>query len=339
MKPIKLSKILMSGFLDKRVASQVDLTRSVLITGFWRSGTTWIQIAVARLLDAKTVFEPFRPLFIDSSRGADAFKQERKGAAAESVLFMPYLEDRLQPGTESHELLLRAMRAEMSGGWIRRARRGISESTRKRVVVKLVRGQLSLKSLQRTYAIPLLHVHRDPRAIAASLKRLPRSWHGTPRDLQTLSLRQLLLNTGDRRRDFFDQWSVEIDLLDKEPPPFRAIAYWALTELYVESYQKEAKDVPMVSVAYEEVLRQDGVPLISALERLGLDPTKHRLMLDSDSGTSAKARRGASREERLTGWVEELTTDEIAKIEEIVTRCGLQHRLDASRASLASENE
>ncbi len=33
----------------------------VLVSGFWRSGTTWVQECLAESLGAKTIFEPLSP--------------------------------------------------------------------------------------------------------------------------------------------------------------------------------------------------------------------------------------------------------------------------------------
>ncbi len=44
--------------LDLCAAPFVDPSEAVVVTGFWRSGTTWLQQTLARLHNAKTVFEP-----------------------------------------------------------------------------------------------------------------------------------------------------------------------------------------------------------------------------------------------------------------------------------------
>jgi hypothetical protein len=53
---LKLTSV---GLMDY-IASQ-QLKNTLLINGFWRSGTTWLQQTLVQALNAKSLFEPFSP--------------------------------------------------------------------------------------------------------------------------------------------------------------------------------------------------------------------------------------------------------------------------------------
>ena len=53
---LKLTSIALMDYI-----SASNLSDTLLINGFWRSGTTWLQQTFVDAMDAKSLFEPFSP--------------------------------------------------------------------------------------------------------------------------------------------------------------------------------------------------------------------------------------------------------------------------------------
>lgn len=48
------------GLCNKVNGFFIDPTRTLIINGFWRSGTTWLQKCATDILQAQSIFEPFQ---------------------------------------------------------------------------------------------------------------------------------------------------------------------------------------------------------------------------------------------------------------------------------------
>lgn len=223
----------MNGRASKATARGLDWAcarlwtpRSVaLITGFWRSGTTWLQQLLADAVRAKTVFEPLsprNPAYMDFLR-AQAFSTYD---AAEA--FMPDL-DRVQVAEQLWSYLDDAFRGFCSGHFSLLCRQGVSESLRRRVVVKCVRAAWSQQALHARYGVPIVHVRRHPCAVVASMVNA-RTWQWS---FDNVRLAEVLHPV---ERGATAAWSSrQLPERYDQDGVSRIAAYWALTESYVES--------------------------------------------------------------------------------------------------------
>ncbi|NUP87110.1 MAG: hypothetical protein HUU30_15355 [Burkholderiaceae bacterium] len=131
----------------------------------------------------------------------------------------------------------------------------------------------------------------------------------------------------DGRDEFFGQWRDDILAYDRQNPIARVAAYWAMTEKFLE-HSYSGYQGRVVFVSYEE-LAQQREPLFTALlTRLGFQPAQENFRVaGDDSTTTSDSQRGASIGERVSGWKSFLSPPEIAAIEAIVQRFGLENRL------------
>jgi hypothetical protein len=309
--------------IDQGVADQIDPRDSLFMCGFWRSGTTWLQEALTTLLAAKLVFEPLYSGVHDLKAiyRRDAYLANRKQAFLR--LYMPFCGEPTLDGHPLRGFLERALRSELPGRWVRIYRRALDESARTKVIVKCVRAQLCLRAVQNTFGMPVIHIYRDPRAVAASAEMT--TWK---KQFEPLSLRRQLLEPPDGRADFFGRWRDEIIHYDKQGAAPRLAAYWALTEKFVQHSYADAPS-RIIFLSYEELVRRRETVVLEVLRNLGLAPVAQHgsEVLDSDSSTTMATRRGASVDERLAGWKQTLSADEIASIEAIAAHFGFEDRL------------
>ena len=141
----------------------------VLVSGFWRSGTTWLQECLVEGLEAKSIFEPLSP-------------QEPRRRAALQDRF-PDDEDALQafipgPLDESSPVwpALDAACCGLHGGsFLLSCRRSVAEAARTAIVVKDVRLHHNLTTFHHRFRVPVVHIRRHPCAVAASL--ISADWH------------------------------------------------------------------------------------------------------------------------------------------------------------------
>jgi hypothetical protein len=310
--------------IDRLLAARIDPRDTLVISGFWRSGTTWLQEVLAQLLKAKTVFEPLH-FEVPAAREIFAYYQVAIKHDPFLELYLPYCGDQML-GEPLRSLFDKALRADLPGQGLRLLRSDVSEGLRRRIVLKFVRAQLCLRAAQNTFMMPVIHIYRDPRAIIASIKKTEWGWL-----FDHLWLREQLLEPRDGRADFFGRWRDEILEYDKSDAFARVTAYWALTEKFLQHCYGDADQrTRIVFVSYEELCQKREKSVSQILEKLGVRPEvppEHNRVLDVDSFSTAQQRRGASMEERIAGWQKTLSRTEVATVESIVQRFGFADRL------------
>lgn len=262
---------------DKRMP---HVREALLVTGFWRSGTTWIQQAVARSWHAKTVFEPFSP------------ENTRQHREASGQLRMP-----LHLDPTSRDLYENSMRGFGRGRFTLYARDRTRDAFRTRVVTKYVRLGFALDDLLAERPLPAIHLRRHPAAVVNSFRNA--SWHWGPADARLTDAYPEDLPVA--------QFLREHDTNDLT----RIGALWAASEAAVQ----RAVDAGRTTLLSYEHATRDGHQVDAALAAVGIRCAPVDLAFDSR--TTSAATRGQSSAVRADAWRTSLPADDLERLERI----------------------
>lgn len=320
LKSLKHKKI--SYPIDHALSSLIHPCDTLVVSGFWRSGTTWLQQSLAELIKAKTVYEPFH-FMVPATKEIYSHNQLSTKDAPFLELYLPYCGNTTLNDYVLHSFFDKALRADIPGSVVRLVRNNVTESFCLRVILKLVRGHLCLRAAQNTFLMPAIHIYRDPRAIVASIKMTDWGWL-----FEHLSLQEQLLEPKDGRVDFFSNWYDEILQYDKKDKIVRITAYWALTEKFMQHCYADGQ-ARFSFVSYEELALKKEKILLKILNQLRVNhvPDENLRVLDKDSNSTSDQRRGISVDERIFGWKKKLSSSEVDVIESIVYHFGFDDRL------------
>ena len=189
---------------------------AVLVSGFWRSGTTWLQESLAATLGGKTVFEPLSPL--EPHRHTVMLRHDPDDSEDLRQATIPGPQGQHSDFWTSMD---RACTGVHASPYLLSCRQGVGESLRRKVVVKDVRLQANLAAFHDRYHTPVVHIRRHPCAVVASL--VAADWHWS---LARVKLADLLprlahaLSEADRAVAL----SFDTDAIS------RIAAFWAVTE-------------------------------------------------------------------------------------------------------------
>ncbi|MES1952162.1 hypothetical protein S4A8_14959 [Salinisphaera sp. S4-8] len=313
------------GAVDWAMSGFLRPGNSVVVTGFWRSGTTFLLEQLTQLWRAKPVFEPFQPELPGYRAVLDTLVPATMERGRTDHYLMPYaLDDSLA------RYVSRVLRYGLVDVRIQRSRsnlsahgrgpRGVPESImqhglamRPRVVAKFVRGALLVPALRQRLAVPVFHIRRCPHGVLASYKSA--GWQDFQAD--RIGLRRLLLEIDDGRAAFFAPMATLIDELDKGNADQRLVAYWALTEKFVDAHAEHYIKVPYEALATGEF------DLAARLAQAGFDVKRARSDGFNSSTTSAH-RAHLSARERVDSWRHKLSDEQIRQVDDIVARVGVR---------------
>ena len=233
-----------AGLVDAGIGLARLARPVVVVNGFWRSGTTWLQEGLAESLGAKSIFEPLSP-------------QEPRRRAALAPRF-PGDEDALQAfipgpipeGASEWRSFEAACRGLHGGAFLLSCRAGLGESARTAIVVKDVRLHGNLGQVHRRLRTPVVHLRRHPCAVAASL--VAADWHWS---FARVRLARLVPDASELRPYDTDGLS-------------RIAAYWAHVER--QAAQALAGQAWGRTVAYEALAADPGAVVADLCDWLGL---------------------------------------------------------------------
>ena len=317
-------------WIDMLVGYALKPSDAVVVSGFWRSGTTWLQQVIARTLNAKVILEPLR-------YSVDAYRPvlDALGVADRSPVYLDPLVPYAGSSFERHPKLKQYVRSALvsaipglpvrlprftmrkqaavapRGRWSRSAHR-IAEAFRPRVVVKFTRAHLLLHAIANDFGPRIVHVRRDPRAVVHSFRRIGWTWP------QSFSLVDHLLEPDDGRAAVFREQSDLLRTLDTEPPHVRIAAYWGLLETQAQQ-AIDARGLPCFR--YRDLVK-DGTDMARRHLAPLIGPDIDAAFFRQESWSSMSKPGEKSIEDRLYGWKDRLSSTEIADIESAVHRVG-----------------
>ncbi|WGV98436.1 sulfotransferase [Vibrio sp. YMD68] len=287
-----------SYVLDHLIARTNDTT-PILISGFWRSGTTWVQEVLAQSIGAKTLFEPLDP---------SSFLPLHDGCPVESSAHIPLFQDVFN--TED----LRLLDLSFSGispkrsGFNYLCRRSLSESLRKKVVIKLVRGQFLIPFLADRYALStVLHISRHPMAVAYSMLRTNWKWHIKDVDFGQIYAKESQLELPHTQREIFGT----LLSFRNETPERKIAALWALSERF--AYEQEH----VKGFKYESLL-QNPISGFTEIANTINQPIIADIKSDKATVVSESDRTNIDMSTRLNSWQTKLTAQQQSDIKAVL---------------------
>jgi len=295
--------LLAAVLADSLVASLGRAQPVVLINGFWRSGTTWLQESLAESLSAKTVFEPLSPEGPHRRRvlraaGIDNLILQHAlihGAAAPNDSLWTYLDDAITGKTGDFATLI--------------CRNSLNESWRRLIIAKEVRLHFNLRAAHDRYGLPIVHIRRHPAAVVSSLLNI--HWG---RMFDTVRLAQLL---PDR--------AAELQTFDQDVIS-RISAYWAVTERFVDQTIAGAPWAKIIS--YEEAVATPDKTITHLCNFIG---QPQRKFPNFGTASSSSVHKSASDfRPKPARWRDTLSNAEIERIRSTVSQLYPEFAFDSA---------
>lgn len=305
----RISNLLLSKtphwLVDRAFNAAVGSEPILFVSGFWRSGTTWIQEHLAATLQAKTVFEPLSTAIAPWN---DILKREGITNANLREALIPGV---ALPGSPIWVHFDRTVSGATSCTSSTRARRSLGESLKKKTIVKDVRMQLNLSAIHLRYSIPIVHIRRHPCAVVSSLLDAPsNSWK---LDFSNIRLAHLFREQMGPRELVS---GITINHVDFDDDALSRIAcYWALTEKWIDD---TLSGKPWARIIDYERMVSNPLAISELCASIALQPVRS-VSLDVDSSTTFKSVRGTPTRNRISAWRKRMSTKDIERVLNIVS--------------------
>jgi hypothetical protein len=297
------------------------VSRVIFIAGSGRSGTTWIQDAIADANDMRTLFEPLHPIGVPWSGGLAYRYLEPDEPAADLGAFLDtafagamrslWADYRIRPDRFNpfryrlpnvlHNVLKTVRHYHIYHPQHRRRRGGM--------VVKCIRANLMLRWLAGNYDIPILYVVRHPAAVVASMLAIGTVDWSAKRAIGRYTLQRNLVELVRTQFGF--------DITRVMTPPAALTCVWCIENLLPLRWA--AADPHIQPVAYETLLAEPEwtwrrVAAALALEHL---PTERMLASPSQQSAPDKRNRPFDRSD-LGTWRQRLTQEQLEQIRQVL---------------------
>lgn len=288
---LKLTSI---GLMDY-ISSQ-NLRNTLLVNGFWRSGTTWLQQTLVDALDAKSLFEPFSP-----AAGHQWDQLSRPVSEASRNVYMPLSANCLAP--RDRIKLHLALRGVGTHGYTHFLRGAEARSWSRALVVKFTQLGFILDEVADSHQVPIIHIRRNPAAVFASFKETDWAWRFQDVRLsQNYSLKDFTQGTAEYER-------ADTLLRFDQSPVHRLAALWSLSE---RAAQQSIISGRAHLVRYEDIVGQ-GPGILNRLHISSVNIASN----DAASPVTNSGRESLSVSERLNDWKKRLTRSEIECIKSV----------------------
>ena len=295
MRGIGRLRLSVVGLMD--LATAPRLTDVVLVNGFWRSGTTWLQQSLISALKAKSVFEPFSPAAGHTWKGLGKDIPE-----ASKNIYLPLSASQLSSGDRT--TLNLSVRGIGTHGYMHFLRRSLSEVWSRSLVVKFTRLGFILDHVADTYDLRVVHIRRNPWAVYASFKETDWSWRFEDVRLSDVyRIDDYALGSAEREL-------ATILLQHDDTPEHRLAALWSLSEKSAQGAIDRGK---AVLINYDDLVGNQEKILTS----LGIQAA-NIVAQNAASPVTNAGRENVSASNRKHDWKTRLTGSEIDAIASVV---------------------
>jgi hypothetical protein len=292
----------LSYVIDRTLGLFPSRKPHVLVTGFWRSGTTWLQEALAEALHAKTIFEPCSPQAFPPFNCPARFP-ERDNASREAHIPLSFATfDRRD---------LKFLDGVFSGycypNFTFECRTSMSEAFRRRAVIKLVRAPFLITELLQRYDVRAVHITRHPCAAVESLLRVKWGW-----SFEQVKFRNILPSPEAAPSNLAPDLAI-LMRYDDRPAFERIAAYWAFTEMNVARTDHGR----LARIAYEALVKRSTELFPRLIEFVG--GSRNPQDFERASTQTAVDRREIARLERTDSWRRSLDSRTCKRIRDVVS--------------------
>ena len=231
-----LEKSRIAHLLDAVFAAGLNPKDAVLISGFYRSGTTFLMESLAEAKRRRTVFEPF----------CHQVPQALGLYAREVRIRSPEIFPIVQPLAQSSKydaFFINTLRGRVQCEWTRNTRTPMGW-LRRQLLIKSVRANGALCYLKQRFGCQTINIRRHPLGIAASVSRLPR-------------MRRVLLDEDNLRdilaREVLDNACLRA-LETCRNDPWKRLGFLIALSVYVPLLQADqAPQAAPIVVRYEDL--------------------------------------------------------------------------------------
>lgn len=283
-----------------------DQPNKILINGFWRSGTTWIQENIATANEAKTIFEPLcsfaKPPYLKKKLERD------KNAKVQLEPYMPLsIEEFSDEDWKYMDQLLKGFSVPVFNYSNRRS----IIMPAHRTVVKTIRAPFILNDLMRYFKdLKVVHISRHPCAVIASLKYAKWRWN-----MDGVKFSELYDVANIKDPELKNDVEILLSYDDQEGYK-KFAAFWAITEKYATRIDDKDRFYHMF---YENLVYETDEEFEKTYEFLNIENPKE-ILAEKPSIVSAMDRKNLTKKERTESWRGRLSSEEIDNIQDIVQK-------------------
>lgn len=269
-----------------------DVSKSILVAGTARSGTTWLGDLISSQIPSRILFEPFNPHLVPEYKGFHYFQYMRPGT--ENPAFQAFAQ--------------RVFSGAIRNRWIDRQNERIFSEVR---LIKEIRANLALKWLRDHFPdTPILFLIRHPCAVV--LSRMELGW-ATDSDIASFLLQSDLVE--DQLASYMSLIGSLRNIEEKHA------AIWSISNLVP---LKQFKPGEVKVIFYENLCTQPEIELPGIFKAIGYDHAN--LVLDKinrPSQTTRNVSAVVAGEDKIKIWRNKLRHSQIDNILQVVNAFGL----------------
>ena len=291
----------------------------VIVAGSGRSGTTWVQDALAEANGLRTVFEPLHPTGVPESRKFSYQYIEPEADHPDLKLFMNkalygnyrsiWMNYRIRPD-RFNLYRVGIKQAAYNATKLARHYRKYRKNKNNGIIVKFIRANLMLPWLVRQYGLPVLFITRHPCAVISSRLKLGGNDWASQRNLERYRSIPAVVE--------LIKCEFGIDIKQSFSIVEALACVWCIENILPLQW---AHDGGYVVTAYEILINQPDKEWNRIVHELALQNAPHKMLRESPSQQASMQMHGMKYTRGYIGkWRDELSVDQIRGISAMLER-------------------